>query len=93
VLVALEEARVSPRTVELEDNHVSAAWPAQADVDWILTTGSIADEGMAAVVRPVTRPRFVPYTLQWIPDRAPTEAANRFIGMARHDPGAVPPGW
>lgn len=60
---ALEEARVSPRTVELEDNHVSAAaWPAQDEVDWILTTGSIADEGMAAVVRPVARPRFVPYT-------------------------------
>ncbi|MCX2713591.1 LysR family transcriptional regulator [Mycolicibacterium sp. J2] len=91
---ALEAARVSPHTVELEDNHVSAAaWPAQAEVDWILTTGSIADDGMAAVVRPVTRPRFVPYTLQWIPDRAPTEAVNRFVGMARDDPAAVPPGW
>lgn len=91
---ALEVAGISPRTVELDDNHVSAAtWPAQADVDWILTTGSIADDSMAAVVRPVTRPRFVPYTLQWIPDRAPTEAVNRFVSMARDDPAAVPPGW
>lgn len=91
---ALAAARISPRTVELDDNHVSAAtWPAQTDVDWILTTGSIVDEGMAAVVRPVTMPRFVPYTLQWIPDRAPTQAVNRFISMARDDPAAIPPGW
>lgn len=91
---ALASARISPRTVELEDNHVSAAaWPAQADVDWILTTGSIADGGMAAVVRPVTRPRFVPYTMLWLPERAPTEAVNRFISMAREDPASVPAGW
>jgi DNA-binding transcriptional LysR family regulator len=90
----LESAQISPPTVQLADNHVSAAaWPAQTDVDWILTTGSIVEDGMAAVVRPVTRPRFVPYTLQWIPGRAPTEAVNRFISMAREDPAVIPPGW
>ncbi|MGB3483696.1 MAG: LysR family transcriptional regulator [Mycobacterium sp.] len=90
---ALESAGISPHSVELTDNHVSAStWPAQADVDWILTTGSIVEPGMAAVVRPVLSPRLVPYMLQWMPDRAPNVAVSRFVGAAL-DPAGVPPGW
>lgn len=88
---ALETAGISPHTVELADNHVAAAtWPTQPEVDWILTTGSIVQAEMTAVVRPVTFPRLVPYTLQWLPERAPSAAVSRFVGVARE---AVPPGW
>lgn len=90
---ALETAGISPQTVELADNHVSAAtWPMQDDVDWILTTGSIANTCMAAVVRPVTHPRLVPYTLQWLPERTPDPAVSRFVKLAAEE-AAVPPGW
>lgn len=90
---ALASAGISPPTVELIDNHVSAAtWPSQREVDWILSTGSIVDQGMAAVARPVISPRLVPYTLQWIPDRASTGAVRRFVDIAG-DPEAVPTGW
>ena len=90
---ALASAGISPRTVELVDNHVSAVtWPSQSEVDWILSTGSIVDQGMAAVARPVISPRVVPYILQWIPDRASTGAVSRFVDIAG-DPVAVPAGW
>lgn len=90
---ALETAGISPQTVELADNHVSAAtWPMQDDVDWILTTGSIVAAGMAAVVRPATHPRLVPYTLQWLPDRTPNPAVSRFVKLATEE-AAIPPGW
>lgn len=88
---ALETACISPRTVELADNHVAAAtWPSQPEIDWILTTRSIVQPEMAAVVRPVTFPRLVPYTLQWRPERTPSAAVTRFVGMTRE---AIPPGW
>jgi len=90
---ALESAGISPRTVELVDNHVSAAsWPDQDEVDWIMTTGSILDVGMAAPVLPATTPRLVPYVLQWIPDRVPTAAVSRFVNVAL-DATAIPQGW
>lgn len=88
---ALETACISPRTVELADNHVAAAtWPTQSEVDWILTTGSLVQPEMAAVVRPVAFPRLVPYTMQWRPNRTPSAAVTRFVGMTRE---ALPPGW
>ncbi|BBY30327.1 LysR family transcriptional regulator [Mycolicibacterium sediminis] len=89
----LASAGISPRTVELVDNHVSAAtWASQNEVDWILSTGSIVDQGMAAVARPVISPRVVPYTLQWIPDRVSNGAVSRFVDFAG-GPQAVPAGW
>jgi DNA-binding transcriptional LysR family regulator len=90
---ALETAGISPPTVELADNHLSAAtWPMQDGVDWILTTGSIANVCMDAVVRPATYPRLVPYTLQWLPERTPNPAVSRFVKLATEE-ADVPPGW
>jgi DNA-binding transcriptional LysR family regulator len=51
---ALDVAAVSPPTVELADTDLSAhKWPTQSEVDWILTTASIAAPDMPAAMRPV----------------------------------------
>lgn len=90
---ALSTVGVSPPTVELTDNHVSAGmWPSQAEVDWIMTTGSLADPDMDAVVLPVAPALDVPFVLQWLPDRVTNAAVGRFVEMCRSDE-AVPPGW
>jgi DNA-binding transcriptional LysR family regulator len=89
---ALEAAGVSPPTVELADSDLSACqWTAQPDVDWILTTASIAGAEMTSPIRPVIPTQLVPYTLQWNPDRAPTAAVSRFVHLALTVD--VPSGW
>lgn len=88
----LESTGLSPRTVEICDNQVSASkWPSEPDVDWILTTASIADPDMAAAVLPVRPTHYVPFTLQWAPDRVPNAAVARFVRVALE--ADVPPGW
>lgn len=80
---ALDVAGVSPPTVELVDSDLSAChWTAQPEVDWVLTTASIASAEMTASVRPVVPTQLVPYMLQWNPDRASTAAVGRFVHFA-----------
>jgi DNA-binding transcriptional LysR family regulator len=89
---ALEAGGVFPPTVELEATDLSAChWAAQRDVDWILTTSSIAGEQMTTPILPVIPTVVVPYTLQWNPDRAPSAAVGRFVQLALTVD--VPPGW
>ncbi|WP_158090673.1 LysR family transcriptional regulator [Mycobacterium saskatchewanense] len=89
---ALAAAGVSPPTVELADSDLSAChWEAQADVDWILTTASIAGADMTTPIRPASPTQLVPYTLQWNPDRATTAAVGRFVHLALTV--EMPSGW
>ncbi|OBK65574.1 LysR family transcriptional regulator [Mycobacterium sp. 1165178.9] len=89
---ALEAAGVSPPTVELADSDLSAChWTAQPDVDWILTTASVAGAEMTSPMRPVAPTQLIPYMLQWDPDRASTEAVSRFVQLALTVD--VPTGW
>lgn len=89
---ALEAAGVSPPTVELVDTDLSAGrWTAQPDVDWILTTRSVAAADMCAPLLEVSPTRVVPYTLQWCPIRAANVAVGRFVHLALSVD--VPQGW
>jgi DNA-binding transcriptional LysR family regulator len=89
---ALEAAGVSPPTVELANSDLSASqWTTQADVDWILTTASIAGAEMTTPIRPIVPAQPVPYVLQWNPDRASTTAVSRFVQLALTID--VPTGW
>ena len=89
---ALAEAGVSPPTVVLDATDLAAAvWNTQAEVDWILMTGSVMATPVGTVVRPVTPVQLVPYTLQWNPDRAQTAAVARFVHLALTV--EVPRGW
>lgn len=89
---ALLGAGAAPPTVELADSDLSAChWAGQSDVDWILTTASIAGADMPTPIRPVAPAHLVPYTLQWNPDQATTAAVGRFVQLALT--ADVPPGW
>jgi len=88
----LESAQVPFRTVEISDNHVSASkWPAEPGVDFILTMGSLIDPEMAAVVLPIAPALYVPYVLQWVPDRVRNAAVARFVRVSLE--ADVPAGW
>ncbi|GBG39586.1 LysR family transcriptional regulator [Mycobacterium montefiorense] len=89
---ALEAAGVSPHTIELLDSDLSACqWTAQPDVDWILTTGSVAGSEMTAPMRRVIPIQLVPYVLRWNPERVSTVAVHRFVHLALTID--VPTGW
>lgn len=89
---ALEEAAVSPATVELADTDLFArCWPAQREVDWIMTTASMAAVGLTTPTRPVCPAQVIPYTLQWNPSRAANAAVGRFVHLALT--AHVPAGW
>lgn len=88
----LEAAGVAPPTVELTDTDLSASrWAAQHEVDWILTTRSVAGSHMSTPLIPVSPTLHVPYTLQWCPIRAASAAVGRFVDLALSVD--VPPGW
>ncbi|WP_196771561.1 LysR family transcriptional regulator [Mycobacterium colombiense] len=89
---ALHAAGVSPPTVELANSDLSAChWTAQPDVDWILTTASVAGTDMTSPMRPVAPTQLVPYVLQWNPDRASNDPVSRFVQVALT--ADVPTGW
>lgn len=91
-LDALEAAGVSPAMVELADTDLFARrWPEQREVDWILTTASMAAAGLTTPTRPVRPGQVVPYTLQWNPSRAANAAVGRFVHLALT--ADVPAGW
>ena len=88
----LDAAGIRPPTVEFADTDLSAhRWPDQSAVNWVLTTSAVAGESPGVVLRPLSPPRFMPYTLQWCPVRATTAAVGRFVHLALSV--AVPPGW
>lgn len=88
----LATAGVSPPTVELTDTDLSAwRWPDQQGVDWVLTTRAMSGPNRDVVLRQLSRPQFVPYTLQWCPIKATTAAVGRFVDVALSVD--VPSGW
>lgn len=88
----LETAGVSYRTVEIGDNHISASkWPSQPDIDFIFTVASLVDPDMAAAVLPLTPTLYVPFMLQWAPERVRNTAVARFVRVALDSD--VPSGW
>jgi DNA-binding transcriptional LysR family regulator len=89
---ALREAGLTPPVVELADTDLtSRKWAEQTDVDWIMTTASVAAPDMDAVLRPMTPPRLIRFMVHWIPGQAPNPAVARFVRLART--ADVPPGW
>jgi DNA-binding transcriptional LysR family regulator len=88
----LEGAGVSYRTVEIGDNQVSASkWPSEPDIDFIFTVASLVDPDMAAAALPLTPTLYVPFMLQWAPDRVRNAAVARFVRVALMS--EVPSGW
>lgn len=88
----LDANGIRPPTVEFADIDLSAhRWTEQSEVDWVLTTTAVAGPNPAAVLRPVSPPQFLPYTLQWCPIRATTVAVGRFVHLALSVD--VPAGW
>lgn len=89
---ALEAAGVSPPVVEIADTDLSASrWIAQQEIDWILTSRSVAGPSVSYPLLPTSPAQYMPYTLQWCPIRAATAAIGRFVQFALST--AVPAGW
>ena len=89
---ALDGAGVAPPTALLSDTDLAAArWTEQAGVDWVLLIPSLTSGHTNTVIRPVEPLQLVPFTLQWNPRRAATNAVARFVDTALSAP--LPPGW
>lgn len=89
---ALTAARVVPSTVPLEATDLNAAhWTEQSAVDWILLIASLGHGHAHPVLREPEPRQLVPFTLQWNPDRAQTDAVAKFVEHALTVP--PPPGW
>jgi DNA-binding transcriptional LysR family regulator len=89
---ALEQARVQPPSVDLEDTDLAGTrWLDQPDAGWIMLIPSLARAHTATVIKPVEPFQPVPFTLQWNPDRAQTTAVTRFVHTALT--ADLPPGW
>lgn len=77
---ALTAAGIDPPTLPLEASDLAASgWSEQSDIDWVLLIGSLSRSHTSTVIREVTPPQLVPYTLQWNPHRAQTAAVARFV--------------
>ena len=89
---ALATAGIAPPTVELADTDLAAIrWADQPGIDWILLIPSLAATHTQTVIRPVAPCQLVPFTLQWNPSRAHTQAVARFVRFALT--ADLPPGW
>jgi DNA-binding transcriptional LysR family regulator len=89
---ALDAAGISPRTVLVTDTDLAAArWTEQANLDWVLLIPSLTIGHTNTVIRPIEPMQLVPYTLQWNPGRATTNAVSRFVHTALST--ELPPGW
>lgn len=88
----LRSAGVDPVIDELFDTDLSAGrWTSQPDIEWILTTESVAGPHMSAFTRPLEPAHLLPFTLMWPVGRAHDPAVGRLIRLAQTmDP---PPGW
>jgi DNA-binding transcriptional LysR family regulator len=89
---ALALAGTDPPVAPLSDTDlVAARWVEQDEVDWILLISSLAAAHVNSVVRPVEPLQLVPFTLQWNPSRAGTNAVARFVqAVLEMEP---PAGW
>lgn len=77
---ALEQAGINPPTVQLDAPDLNAArWMEQPEIDWILLIGSLAEGHLDTVIRPVTPPQDVPFTIRWRRSRVRTPAVARFL--------------
>jgi DNA-binding transcriptional LysR family regulator len=89
---ALEQAGISPPTIDLADTDLTATrWAEQQDIEWILLIPSLAAAHTTTVIRPTSPAQLVPFTLQWNPNRAHTMAVARFVHAALT--AELPPGW
>jgi DNA-binding transcriptional LysR family regulator len=89
---ALDAAGISPPTLLLTDTDLAAArWTEQVNVDWVLLIPSLTGGHIDTVIRPVEPLQLVPYTLQWNPSQAGTNAVSRFVRVALTT--QLPPGW
>jgi DNA-binding transcriptional LysR family regulator len=65
---ALDQAGISPPTIELTDTDLTATrWADQQDIEWILLIPSLAAAHITTVIRPVDPEQLVPFALQWNP--------------------------
>lgn len=89
---ALAAAGVDPPSLPLEASDLAASgWSEQTEIVWVLLVGSLGKSHTSTVIREVTPPQPVPYTLQWNPERAQTAAVARFVHFALTV--SPPPGW
>jgi DNA-binding transcriptional LysR family regulator len=89
---ALDAAGLAPLTVPLSDTDLTAGrWTEQTDVDWVLLIASLTTGHTNTVIHPVRPLQLVPFTLQWRPRRANTDAVANFVHIALSAP--PPPGW
>lgn len=89
---ALRSAGVAPVVEELFDTDLSASrWTSQTDVDWILTTASVAGPHMCAFTRPLEPAQLLPFTVMWAPGRIHDAAISRVMHVVRSV--EMPPGW
>jgi DNA-binding transcriptional LysR family regulator len=87
----LDRAGLAPLIVEIDDTDLTARrWMHQAEIEWVMLSGSLLAGHEATVVRPA-RDYTVPFTLSW--RAAPTirPVVRRFVDSCL---GAAPPdGW
>ncbi len=70
---ALEQAGISPPTIDLADTDLTATrWAEQQGIDWMLLIPSLAAAHTTTVIRPTSPAQLVPFTLQWNPQTART---------------------
>jgi DNA-binding transcriptional LysR family regulator len=88
----LDNAGISPPTVELESTDVSATgWTRQPEVEWVMTGAALSGPNESVTVLPVSPPGIFGYKLQWSAARTQTAAAARFVQLILTVD--VPPGW
>jgi DNA-binding transcriptional LysR family regulator len=89
---ALDAAGLAPPAVALCDTDLTAGrWTEQDEVDWVMLIASLARTQTNTVFRPVEPLQLVPFTLQWDPRRANTNAVGNLVHAALSAP--PPPGW
>jgi DNA-binding transcriptional LysR family regulator len=77
---ALQVAGIKPPTVQLDaPDLVAARWMENPEVDWILLIGSLTTGHVDTVIRPVTPPLDVPFTIRWRRSRVRTSAVARVV--------------
>jgi DNA-binding transcriptional LysR family regulator len=77
---ALEAAGISPPEAPLDaPDLVAARWTDDPAIDWIMLIGSLTSGHVDTVIRPVTPPVDVPFTIRWRRSRVRTPAVARLV--------------
>jgi DNA-binding transcriptional LysR family regulator len=88
----LEQAAITPPTVELKTTDVGATgWIEQSGVEWVMINAALSRAMQDVTVLPVIPSRVFVYKLQWNAARTQTAATARFVQLALTVD--VPPGW